>query len=562
MQSWGFAKDEFQDTAGWPHQLYVREARRMVSDYVMLEQDCLGARAASDPIALASYGLDCHPVERIASGGYARTEGGLGGTVSYPYGVSYRSIIPGAGQCPNLFCTFALSASHVAYASIRMEPVFMMTSQSAGTAAAFAIDDNVPVQQLNYSKLAAELQADGQLLAWTCASPYLTNTITLDQANACYVTSAGTWTPGANSGGWNGSYWHDGASGKGTKWVNYTPILPTNGTYDVYLWWVAANNRATNTPVDIVHATGTTRVLVNQQINGSVWNKVLRTNFNAGSSSAVIIRNDGTAPGTYCIANGVQWRPVGFNLTAPPSTPPTVEIIASDAVACEFGTNTARFSIVRNNDPNLLSLTVKYAVSGTASSGVDYAALPGSITIPAGALATNIVITPLGDSLATNQVTVTLSLVPATNFSLTALSNATVSILDRPINVWRRANFTAAQFADPSFSGDLADPNHDGLSNLMDYALGLSPTAAPTNLPVASIQNGYFTLTYTRANAATDVALTLEQSNDLVTWQAGTANIRQVSALDQGATQLITVQLAVPVASAPVAFLRLRVNRL
>src|SRR5207247_2158128 len=181
MQTWGLAKDEFQDNGGWPHQLYVREARRMVSDYVMQQQDCVGSRAAPDPIALASYGMDCHPVERIASGGYARTEGGLGGNVSYPYGISYRAIIPGSNQCPNLFCTFALSASHVAFASIRMEPVFMMTSQSAGAAAAFAIDDNMPAQQMNYAKLAAELRADKQLLTWSCGSAYYTNTITLDE---------------------------------------------------------------------------------------------------------------------------------------------------------------------------------------------------------------------------------------------------------------------------------------------------------------------------------------------------------------------------------------------
>src|SRR5437016_3083572 len=108
--------------------------------------------------------VNCHPVERVGSGGYARTEGGLGGNVAYPYGISYRSIIPSIGQCQNLFCTFALSASHVAFASLRMEPVFMMTSQSAATAAAFAIADNVPVQQVSVPKLSAQLRADGQIL--------------------------------------------------------------------------------------------------------------------------------------------------------------------------------------------------------------------------------------------------------------------------------------------------------------------------------------------------------------------------------------------------------------
>jgi hypothetical protein len=564
MQSWALAKDEFQDTGGWPHQMYVREARRMVSDYAVTQQDCVGSRAALDPVALASYGMDCHPVERVASGGYARPEGGLGGNVAYPYGLSYRSIIPRAGQCQNLFCTFALSASHVAFASIRMEPVLMMLSQSAGTAAAFAIDDNVTVQQLDYAKLSAQLRADKQLLAWTCASPYLTNTITLDQGNTCFVTSSGGWTAGANAGGWNGDYWHDGSTGKGTKWVNYTPNLPTNGLYDVYLWWVVSGNRAVNTPVDIIHAAGTNRVTVNQQANGSIWFKVLRTNFNAGATSSVIIRNDGTAAGTYCIADGVQWRPVGFNLPpAPGVPPPTVEIIASDAMAGEFGPTPGRFTVVRNNDPNLLALIINYAISGTASNGIDYASLPGSITIPAGALAASITISPLGNNLASDQATVTLSLLPSTNFSFTTLSNATVTILDRPINAWRRANFTSAELADSQVSGDLADPDQDSLSNLMEYAMGLPPKdGTSADRPYVRIEAGYLTLTYTRSKSATDVAIVLEQSADLLNWQSGSGYVEQTSVVDEGAVQRITVRLIAPVNGTPLAYLRMKVNRL
>ena len=566
MQTWGLAKDEFKDTGGWPHQLYVREALRMVSDYVMQQQDCVGSRVAPDPIALASYGMDCHPVARLVSGGLARTEGGLGGNVAYPYGISYRSIIPGSNQCPNLFCTFALSASHVAFASIRMEPVFMMTSQSAATAAAFAIDDNVAAQQVNYPKLSAELRADKQLLAWTCASPYYTNTITLSQDNTCYVTSAGAWTVGANNGGWpptNGPYWHDGATGKGSKSVTYTPNLPNNGTYDISLWWVAASNRATNTPVDIVHPNGTTRVLVNQQINGSAWVKVLRTNLNAGSTAKVIVRNDGTVSGAYCIANGVQWQPVGFSIPAPPVTSPIVEVVASDAAGCEFGGDGARFAIVRSSAQNLPAVTVNYTVTGTATPGVDYAALPGSITLAAGALATNVLITPLGGNLPNDQVTVTLNLLPATNYAFSSLTNATITIRDHPINIWRRVNFIAAELADSAVSGDLADPNGDGWSNLMAYAMGLPPKGPiSTNQPYYRIENGNFTLTYTRANAATDVSLTVEQSNDLKTWQSGTNYVEQVSATNDGTFQQVTVRITSPAANVPIDFLRLEARRL
>ena len=558
MQSWGFAKDEFQDTGGWPHQMYVREARRMVSDYVMLQQDAMASRSAPDPIALGNYPLDSHPVERLAVGGYSRWEGGaISGTPPYPFGISYRSIIPGTNQCQNLFCTFALSASHVGFAPVRMEPVFMMTSQSAGTAAAFAIDDNVPVQQLNYQKLSAELRADSQVLTWPAANGN-TNGIIVDNADPSVII-AGAWSVGANAGYWGINYIHDQNSGKGTKSVKFPSNLPTNGTYEVDAWWVPASNRATNVPYDIVHPAGTTRVLVNQVNNNNGWFKLLTTNFNAGTGSSVTISNYGTT--AYVVADAVRWLPVGG--AAPPPPPPTVDLVASDAVACEFGTNSARFSIVRSGDTNLLPLTLSYAVGGTAVSGVDYAPLPGSITIPAGALATNIVITPLGSNLPTNQATVTLTLVPSGNFTSTSLSNATITILDRPINIWRRANFTPAELANPSISGDLADPDHDGLANLMEYALGLPPKdPTPVNRPYASVASGYLTLTYTRATSAIDVSLVVEQSNDLVTWQSGANQLQQVSVLQQGPAQLITVQAVNPVSASATSFLRLRATRL
>jgi hypothetical protein len=559
-QSWGLAKDEFQDTGGWPHQMYVREARRMVGDYVMIQQDAVGSRSAPDPIALASYTLDSHPVTRLAVGGYSKWEGGgISGTPPYPFGISYRSIIPRTNQCQNLFCTFALSASHVGFAPVRMEPVFMMTSQSAATAAAFAIDDNVPVQQLNYQKLSAGLRADGQLLTWP-ASNGNTNGIILDQGGPGTTYTSG-WSAGANVGGWNGDYWHDGSTGKGTKWVRYTPTLPTNGTYEVDAWWVPSSNRATNTPYDIVHAVGTTRVLVNQVNPSGGWYKLLTTNFNAGTASSVTIRNDGTLTGTYCIADGVRWVPVGA--IAPPPPPPTVEIVASDAVACEFGANAARFSFVRSGDTNLLPLTVNYVISGTASNGVDYATLPSTVTLAAGAVVTNLIVTPIPDNLVEGDRTVTLTLQSSTAYSLTTLSNVTVVIHDRPIDAWRLATFTTAELADPSISGDLADPDHDNLSNLMEYALGLPPKdPTVTNWPYASVATGYLTLTYTRAKAATDVSLVVEQSNDLVTWHSGTNYVQQISVVDQGSTQLITVQTLAPVGSSAGDFVRLRATRL
>lgn len=555
-QSWGLAKDEFTDTGGWPWQIYVREARRMVSDYVMTQSNAEARVTAPDSICLARYNIDSHGVQRLASGNNARWEGSIGGTPPYPYPISYRAIIPRTGECQNVFCTFALSASHVAFASCRMEPVFMMTSQAAGTAAAFAIDDHIPAQQLNYAKLSAQLRADGQLLDWAAATS-ATNGYILDQSGSGTANSGG-WTAGANAGGWNGDYWHDNATSKGTRWVSYTPTLPTNGTYEVYAWWVESSNRATNTPIDIVHVAGTNRVLVNQKIASGGWFKLLTTNFNAGTSGKVFVRNDNTAVGTYCIADGIRFQPIGGAVILPP---PTIEIVASDAVANEFTANQARFAIVRSGDTNA-AVTVNYSVTGTATAAVDYAALPASVALTGGVMTANIFLTPIADNLVEGDETVTLTLQPSASYTLTSVSNATAVIKDRPVDDWRKANFTAPELADATISGDLADPDYDGLANLMEHALGSNPKTADVNFFLPRVTGGFFTLTYTRSKSAIDVSLVVEQSTDLVTWQNGPAVIEELDFVDEGAIQRVTVRLAAPVSAGEKSFVRLKVSQL
>ncbi len=164
--SWGPCRDEWQATGGYSPQIYVREARRMVSDYVMTQADCQSARAAPDSVCLGSYNMDSHNIQRVVQAGHVRNEGDVQVKAPLPYPISYRSIVPRSGECENLFVTFAISASHIAFGSTRMEPVFMMASQSAATAAALAIDDGVPVQKVDYPKLANRLRADGQVLTW------------------------------------------------------------------------------------------------------------------------------------------------------------------------------------------------------------------------------------------------------------------------------------------------------------------------------------------------------------------------------------------------------------
>lgn len=563
MQSWGYAKDEFKDNGGWPYVMYIREARRMVSDYVMQQQDAQSLRAATDSVSLASYTLDCHPAARLAVNGVSIWEGSIGTSVPQPYPVSYRSIVPKVGQCQNLFSTFALSASHVGFASVRMEPVFMMTSQSAGTAAAFAIDDHVPVQSVNYQKLAAQLLADGQLLAWGSVQSVSTNGIILTVNTTPGVAAGGTWTVGANAGGWplpNGPYWHDGNSGGG-KYVRFNPTITTNGYYDVYCWWVYASNRATNATFIVRSASATNTVLINQQINCTNWVKIASSNyFNIGTSGSVTITNGGASG--YVIANAVRFMPLGSIAPNPNAPAPVVEIVASDAVAGEFGTNPARFTVVCPNGANAAPLTVNYSIGGTATPGLDYAALPGSVTLAAGAIATNIYVTPLGDNLTTNQVTVTVGLTTSTNYLFTTLTNATVTILDRPINSWLRANFTPAEQASAAVSGDAADPDHDGLPNLLEYALGLSPKVADASPLAPVLANGFLQLSFPQSKSAADVALAVEWSSDLRNWFVGPAYVQNLAVMDQGTNQLVVVRSAVPVAGNSASFFRLRAARL
>ena len=164
MQAWGPARDEFTDTDHWPHQLYVREARRMVSDYVMTEHNCRGRQKAEDPVGLAAYTMDSHNCQRIAKGGSAKNEGDVQVGGFSPYPISYRSIVPKASECDNLLVPICLSATHIAYGSIRMEPVFMILGQSAATAAALAMDGMFSVQRIPYENLRARLLADKQIL--------------------------------------------------------------------------------------------------------------------------------------------------------------------------------------------------------------------------------------------------------------------------------------------------------------------------------------------------------------------------------------------------------------
>lgn len=165
---WGLSKDEFVENEGWPYQIYVREARRMVGCYVMTEHDCLGKTEIPDPVGMGSYTLDSHNCHRyVTAEGHVQNEGDVGVKTPGPYQVSYRSLVPKPDQCGNLLVPVCISSSHIAFGSIRMEPVFMILGQSAATAACLSIDNDCPVQSLSYETLQQRLLLDGQVLTLT-----------------------------------------------------------------------------------------------------------------------------------------------------------------------------------------------------------------------------------------------------------------------------------------------------------------------------------------------------------------------------------------------------------
>jgi len=166
VSQWGMCRDEFTENNGWTDQLYVREARRLISDYVMTQKHCEGFELAEDPVGLGAYGMDSHNVQRyIDSNGFVQNEGNVEAPVAGPYQVSYRSIIPKKQECTNLYVPVCLSATHIAYGSIRMEPVFMILGQSAATAACIAIDKKTSVQDVEYKTLNSHLLKGGQVLS-------------------------------------------------------------------------------------------------------------------------------------------------------------------------------------------------------------------------------------------------------------------------------------------------------------------------------------------------------------------------------------------------------------
>ena len=314
MSEWGLSKDEFTDNGNWPHQIYVREARRMIGTYVVTEQDCLAIRDTPDSVGMGSYTMDSHHVQRyVAEGGTVQNEGDIGVRPRGPYKIAYGALVPKKLECTNLLVPVCVSSSHIAFGSIRMEPVFMILGQSAATAASMAIDGDMAVQEVDYAKLRERLLADQQVLEH-CGpirsgrvgiDPKTLKGIAIDDSEA---KQTGEWLMSSSIanyvGGW---YLHDNNADKGACSVRFEATIRETGQYEVRVAYAANPNRASNVPVIIESAEGEVTKTVDQKqgppIDGT-WISLGNYRFDAGKPAAITISNKDTDG--HVIADAVQ----------------------------------------------------------------------------------------------------------------------------------------------------------------------------------------------------------------------------------------------------------------
>lgn len=315
-RSWGLARDEFSDTRHFGHKIYVREGRRMVGDFVHTELHCRRMKPSPRPIGFGSYQMDSHHCQR-----YVRrlddgtpvvwNEGDVQVSPGGAYPIDFGTILPKKSECTNLLVPVCVSSSHIAYGSIRMEPVFMILGQSAATVASMAIESGIDVQDVDYSKLAERLKADGQIIEKELAPPKYPN-LKDESVPGIYCGDekarlVGDWkfndvvSPHIGKG-----YFHDDGTRCGTKKAVYSIDVPKAGEYEVRLVYVPLGNRATNAPVEVHSADGVKKLFLNQQkCDETPFQSIGVFRFDAGKGKAEIIISNQGVDG-HVILDGVQ----------------------------------------------------------------------------------------------------------------------------------------------------------------------------------------------------------------------------------------------------------------
>jgi hypothetical protein len=318
--TWGLAADEFKDNGHWPRQLYVREARRMVSDVVVNENHLRGHVPTPRPVGMGSYNMDSHHTQRYVAynddgQAYAQNEGDVQVNPGGPYPIDYGALVPKRDQCTNLLVPVCVSCSHIAFGSIRMEPVFMVLGQSAATAAVHAIEQEADVQAIDLARLRQRLLDDNQVLEWDGPRrkvplgiwPGNLDGIVVDDNQA---KLEGDWLASSTVGLYVGvGYLHDDNAGRGTKQARYTAELKP-GRYEVRFAYSGSGNRASNVPVVVHHAAGRTGVAVNQKETPPIDGLFISLGtFTFGEQPAVVEVSNRGADG-YVVIDAVQFLPV------------------------------------------------------------------------------------------------------------------------------------------------------------------------------------------------------------------------------------------------------------
>ncbi|TWT84471.1 Xanthan lyase precursor [Planctomycetes bacterium CA13] len=307
FNEWGLADDEFIDNGGWPHQIYVREARRMVGKYVMTEADCFRNRKTPEPIGMGSYTLDSHNVQRyVKDDGFIQNEGDIGVRINRPYQIAYGALVPRQGQCENLLVPICASSSHIAFGSIRMEPVFMILGHSAAAAAGIAIDQNIAVQEVSYEQLKAQLEREGQILDLASDLPEDLPGFVVDDSEA---ELTGDWQHSSSTRPYIGvGYAHDGHSHQNMT-AAFKAKLPKTGRYEIRVAYSVHENRATNVSVSIESTAGLVTKSINQRKSPPIQNQWISLGkFECSQQSFVIISN--TDADGHVIVDAVQWLSV------------------------------------------------------------------------------------------------------------------------------------------------------------------------------------------------------------------------------------------------------------
>jgi hypothetical protein len=311
MAKWGLTKDEVTDSGNWGHQIYVREARRMIGDVVHNENHCRRKLPVPDSVGMGSYNMDSHNCTRyVTPEGFAQNEGDIQISPGGPYQIGYKTIVPKEKECSNLLVPVCMSSSHIAYGSIRMEPVFMVLGQSSATAAVMAINDGTSVQAVTYDKLSKKLLEDKQVLSLSTKGqgldPKKLEGIVVDDEQA--ERKGFDSTSSANAPYYGFGYRHDNNQEKGKQFAKFTPELKDDGKYEVRMSYPPNANRASNLKVIINHAEGSTSITVDQRKKPTIDGAFVSLgsySFKAGKTGHVLVGNGGTDG--YVVIDTVQW---------------------------------------------------------------------------------------------------------------------------------------------------------------------------------------------------------------------------------------------------------------